>query len=374
MTRIDTQTLALVARQRPLAIACAVAIGTLCWSGTLLADDHVEFVPTANVQYDIARFGGDDAAFADDDAFRRARLGFNVKKGKSWIFKVEHDVADKTAPELSFQWFGPRGHSLRLGQFKQPYLLEDATADKQTALMEPSLPGAFAISRRIGAEYSRSTDAWTMAVSVFGKRLDGTSHGLGVASRATRAFKLADGGIAHVGISAVSESPDSDSAKFSSRPEVFLTDRTLVKTGTITGINRVNRMAAEAAWLHGPWSLQGEWARVTADGDIKRFQGHGGYAMATWSPSGDGRSYKNGVIGAPKADKKSAWELAARYSRLDLDDGKLLGGRESDWAFGATWYANPHVRVMANYIIADSTRRGIDEKPRILEMRLQLTY
>ena len=45
-----------------------------------------------------------------------------------------------------------------------------------------------------------------------------------------------------------------------------------------------------------------------------------------------------------------AWELAAGYDYLNLNDGIITGGRASTAKFGINWYPNSHIRLMANFI------------------------
>jgi len=55
-------------------------------------------------------------------------------------------------------------------------------------------------------------------------------------------------------------------------------------------------------------------------------------------------SLKNGGWGA--------WQVAARYSHLDLDDHNIRGGNEDNITLGVNWHWNPNVRVMLNYVMA----------------------
>ena len=79
-------------------------------------------------------------------------------------------------------------------------------------------------------------------------------------------------------------------------------------------------------------------------------------------------------MSSPTLGDGMAWELFVRYSALDLNSAASSGGRQSDWNFGATWYPSRYARVMANYVIADSRRRGVDDDPRLMQMRLQLQF
>lgn len=359
---------------RSIALArAAVGLAIAGVSLTAAATPAVEFAPSANIQYEWAHLDTDSAYAGDEDGFRRARLGFRIKDHAGrWQFVAEHDFADMTPPDAYLELTPAKGHSVRVGQFKQPFLLEDAISDKNSPLLEQSLLGAFGISRRIGIEYAHAADWGTLNTAVFGQRLDGTSESLGASSRGTWLLRSDERETVHVGVSLATESPDNEHASFKVTPGTSLTDPRLGSTGTLTAVDRLDRAGLEGLWIRNAWSLQGEVAQVTAHRPGEDFHGHASSVLMTWSPSGDGRSYKRGVVGAPTLDGAPVWELALRWSAIDLDDGSVAGGRVSNVGIGATCYISKHARVIANVVKFD--RRGFDDNPTVAGVRVQLTY
>ena len=83
-----------------------------------------------------------------------------------------------------------------------------------------------------------------------------------------------------------------------------------------------------------------------------------GYWVAlSWVMTGEMRAYnkKSGVFGGVPVAKsvyqngKGAWELSTRWSRLDLDDGLIHGGKLDILSAGLTWWLNPIFGVNVNY-------------------------
>ena len=68
---------------------------------------------------------------------------------------------------------------------------------------------------------------------------------------------------------------------------------------------------------------------------------HGGYFDRT-------KPAANFLQGGP-----GAWEIAARYSTLDLQSGLIQGGELDDLTIALNWYWNPHIRLMFNYVNAE---------------------
>jgi phosphate-selective porin OprO/OprP len=84
----------------------------------------------------------------------------------------------------------------------------------------------------------------------------------------------------------------------------------------------------------------------------------GAYVQAGWFLTGESRSFSGGTFGRtkPKANYgagKGAWEVALRYSTVDLGDAGVAGGEQSDVTAALNWYLNPVARLMLNYVRAD---------------------
>lgn len=352
-------------------VACACAP-----TAAAAASLPFDLSPTANVQYDWAQVDSDHATTENEDGFRRARLGFRVKDpGKRWQFVAEHDFADRTPADAYLELTPREGDAYRIGQYKQPFTLEDAISDKQAAFLEQSFVGAFAISRREGAEYARFGAHGTFNVAVFGQRLDGTNDSPGASARGTWLLHKDSTGAAHVGFSVASDSPRSEKGSFSATPGTILTTLKAASTGSLRAVDRIDRGAVEGLWVRGAWSLQGEAAQIVARRDgFADFHGNASSVLFTWSPTGNARTYKRGVTNAPSADDGPAWEVALRWSAIDLDDGAVAGGHAESVGLATSVSLNSHVRLMANVLRVDAARRGVHDDPLVVGARLQLTY
>ena len=85
----------------------------------------------------------------------------------------------------------------------------------------------------------------------------------------------------------------------------------------------------------------------------------GMYGFVSYFLTDDTHPYDvtSGEFGQVKpTGKKGAVELLARYSMLNLtdDDAEICGGESTALTFGINWYANPNIRVMANYAMVDN--------------------
>ena len=119
-------------------------------------------------------------------------------------------------------------------------------------------------------------------------------------------------------------------------------------------------MILEGAVQYGSFHVASEWAQLTAkdaasDGGNATFWG--GYIEAGWFITGEEKplTLSKGAWGRPKVNKPvheggmGAWQVAARFDRVDLTGYGVYGGEQDTYLMGLNWYLNRHSRFMANY-------------------------
>lgn len=131
--------------------------------------------------------------------------------------------------------------------------------------------------------------------------------------------------------------------------------------GTETGVlpaDDLETFNAELSWRRGPLWLASEYMRTDVSNPSLGNPTFDGYWLsAAWTLTGEMRPYnrKNGTFGGVPVSRsvyqngKGAWELSARWSSIDLDDGAVAGGVMDVASIGLTWWATPFFGVNVNY-------------------------
>ena len=71
-----------------------------------------------------------------------------------------------------------------------------------------------------------------------------------------------------------------------------------------------------------------------------------------------------------------AWQLAFRYSSLDLNDADINGGEADSFTLGLNWFATPNLRFSANYVNVLDMKGGpgSGDEPDVFQLRAQLEF
>ncbi|RUL71003.1 OprO/OprP family phosphate-selective porin [Dyella choica] len=365
--------------------------GLYQWPTHFKTGDGTELGLVLRYQYDVNDFSHDKNRFTDAHTNRRKYLGFYVKKPGVYDATVYYDFQSRQWQDVfarlqSQAVLGSDYGALRFGQSKTPVSLEGVTTSTQTTFIELALPSqAVYENRRVGADWAIQHAHWLASLGYYGKSLIGKNRGHTLAARVAWVPIHEATTVLHLGVAASEEHPyglvnalgvqQPATASFKATPEAGLTGVNLVSSGTLGGVSHINRLGLEEVWIDGPWSVQGEYLRAQTSFELPKphYDLDGYYLFGSWVLTGESRQYHDGnVSNVIPARAWGALELALRYSELNLNDGRVLGGREHDWTAGANWYIGSHLRLQANYIRAFSNRRGLVVDPRIFELRAEV--
>ncbi|WP_339733827.1 porin [uncultured Gimesia sp.] len=326
----------------------------------------------------------------DGADFRRARLAATGDAWENIGYMLEMDFAFPGRPSFMDVWLEVREamgtNTVRIGQYRQPLGMDGLTSVKELTFLERALPFAFLPFRQIGAmTFGHSEDEQsTWALSGFRFPTDtyggnvGDSGGYGLATRLTHLLiDNGDGnGLLHVGGGYSFGNLANNLLQYRNQPEIFVSETggaaqvpvgvptnvpPFVNTGLIPTQN-FNLFNAELAYAIGSFYAQSEvlYSHVLQrNGQTNSFSG--AYAHFGYFLTGESRAYnrKGGVFGRVvplnpynRDGGCGAWEVAGRWSYIDLNDKNIQGGRLTDLTFGVNWYLNQYTKFQFNYIHA----------------------
>lgn len=328
--------------------------------------------------------------YEDKYEARRMRLDVTAQVWKAWQFKVQYDFTDTGIAGLRDAFIkylvdteNVKG-TITTGHFKEYISLEELTSSNDISFIERStMAAAFNATngRRLGVGASMAFyDKVTASLGLFGRSVgNAADDAVKVTGRLTYSPIHNKVRAIHVG-AAGSYVTNWDTNTFAPNPrpefDVGSGVRPYGNVGTGSGafsvanIDDAWRLGAEAAFVYGPWSAQGEYQRfeLSRTGGAEDLSFDGWYVMGSYLLTGESRQYKfeDGLFQNPKPSGVfgkggwGAWELLVRYSNLDLFDTDLATcnlataanncGEEDNLTAGINWYPNQNLKFMANWI------------------------
>jgi phosphate-selective porin OprO/OprP len=351
---------------------------------------------TANRETNAAR------DFSEGFYFRRARFGVEGTMAKDFNYRLLLELGGSGTEgptRINDAWIAYTGLApltFQIGAFAPPSNMDDGTTPEDLPFLERA--SASELSRSLGAADGRLA----LAVKAGGKRW---MSSVALSSRTVNDAEVFDSQVAavarggflvataenynvHVGASGTyvfapadlgsSATSPRHAVRFRDRPEIRVDGTRLIDSGAIDAAHAsVYALEFGANWNN--LYLQGEhfWyavdRREPTTFDAPDFKGY--YLQGSWTITGENRRY-NAITGSfqnprPRtafgADGWGAFELAARYSRMDLNfeagaagtaalPGSVRGGDQSIVTLGVNWYLNPNLKVMMNYLMIDVDR------------------
>ncbi len=355
----------------------------------------------------------------EQDGFqiRMGRINIQGDIYKDFFYRIEYELAGNNGPSgFTDTYLGiknvPYLGTITIGHFKEPISLEELVSDTNITFMERALPNAFSPARNLGVMLNNAhfgeikMERLTWALGVF-KPTDNwpsandsdEDQGYAFTGRITGLpwYKYKGKQLIHVGFAYSHREPDGaiiNAYSVGANPESRLSNVRWVNTEGFgpfrlrdARAETVDLLCAELAGVYGPFSLQGEYMHsfvdTTFDG-MHEFDGL--YVQGSYFLTGEYRLYKNanGIFDRVRPNNNfqlgkgwknlGAWEIAARYSNLNLDDGAVRGGVENNYTLGVNWYLSPNMRWTINGTLANIDHDLYDGHVGILQTRFQVDF
>jgi phosphate-selective porin OprO and OprP len=355
--------------------------------GWVSADGQSSLQFTGRLHFDAADYlsvsrSGSNSSLQSGVNARRARLGILGKVGGVWGYTLIGDFGgsqDQTSATSSLiedahiSYLGIKDTTIDAGYTDIPWTLGEATSSNDIMFVERA--SSQTVATAFGAGDARSTlgvhgngDAWWYGVYLTGPAAGTTHSGSSSQTAALARFTynpyMGDNNTSiHLGVNGADLLHGSGkSLTLSDRPELRVDTTSFLSNGALT-VDGGDVLGAEAAATYGNFYVDGEYFHYDVDRSVGSDVGfNGGYVEASYTFDGR-RSYNKGA-GAYTGVKPDhpldmsfsgwgAWEIAGRYSTVDLNDNTVTGGKQNTYSAGLNWYPNTNLRFMLDYIHAD---------------------
>ena len=337
---------------------------------------------------------------------RRARIGVDGKIdnvfGYAFIMDFGGSTTDNTSTiENAFITYnGAAPLHFIVGYQDTPYTLDEATSSNDIMFLERSSSQVIATEFGSGDNRSAVGAWWNDPRTWAGVYLTGNASGnsdngggsghnvadqIAMNGRLTYQVVQTPGATFHIGVDGEDLIKPPVAAAYSYRNlslsdgmELDIDKTTLLSTGSLgSASNPVNGgyvLGPELAGNIGPLYGQAEYFHYTVNRHgLSDLNFNGGYVEASYALTGEVRKYNPGAGAyhsispahpfSPANGGWGAWEVAARYSVIDLNDNLgsttgVAGGKQQTYTFGVNWYPSSNMRFMLDYIHANVDKQS----------------
>jgi len=349
-------------------------------------DEAFEIKFGSRIQEDFRIYEKNDRDKDSGFQLRRAYIELEGKLLKDWLFNFIADFGNNDSRVLyahmdyvAFPWL-----SVRIGQDKEPFGMEELSSDKWLDLIERSM-----ITRATTPEYN-------YGIMLYGKVLDellgykigyynsantgvaGSVGGQDVAGRLEVApFKRLETPIKDLKVGFNFTAGNEDSYKMKTIRDPSLRD----VMPRIEGDGSRYRFGGDVVWTKGPGSIKGEYiqTRTERPNNLSDIGISGFYVGGTYILTGEKKQHSKGVKPKKNFDPRNggwgALELAARYGQMYVDDvggngmaiapgdgfdmaDNIVGNQVDSIEVGVNWYLNPFMKFPWPTAMQCTTRRA----------------
>jgi len=355
-------------------------------------DGAFEMKLSGRLQVDAAAYSG-KPMMGDGTEIRRAFLTLSGRMYTDWGYRFQYNFVNtgingRGLLDAYTTYQGFEGVQIQLGNFRDPFILQELTSDKYITFSERALTSAFASGRHIGLMASHVEKKGSWAVGLFGDTISThggpDNEGWGANIRTTYSPINEQRKLLHLGLAMqYRDTGGAGELRFKQEAETHISGVDIVDTGIMSRTKDSLKIGAELATVYGPFSAQAEYidTQVHRNGfDDLNFDGW--YAETAYFLTGESRQYKKGKFSSPKPKFNvgeggiGAWQLALRYSHINLNDGLINGGEADAMTLGLNWFATPTLRFTANYIDVLDVEGGphAGQEPSVFQVRSQWAF
>jgi len=347
--------------------------------------DKVPFLRKRNLIF----FGRTELDYAHySSGITKSDSGFRVRSlraglAKAFKFnisaKAEIDLTDGDSnfADLYARYRHKRFGTVTIGNQRVAQTLVNQTSRISRTFMEEPLPAeAFGLGRRLAIGWDLNKQKSGLHGTIFGSDLNGSIGDSGVAGRAYFNPTRSRFSVFHVGVSWLSENM-SRKTRFFAHPESRVTRVRLVDTGLFENVNQQQIAGLELAGTRGSFMFRSEFFRARWNrsiGNVPVFKGY--YGQASWVLTGETFKYTQGkFLRIRPQNPRGAWEVAVRFSQVDLNSKDVNGGEEKNTSIALNWYSpGNQFRVMSNLIFVKTDKTTANESPVIFQLRGQFHW
>lgn len=349
-------------------------------------DDAFKFRARGYLQTDARLFTDNDKSFAgtgttDNFLLRRVRPSFEgtVYKYFDYLISPSFDSGTASLQDAYLEYRYLPELKFRAGKFKAPFGLERLQSSAATTFVETAYPTSLTPNYDTG--FQVSGDIWegvvSYAVALSNGTVDGSSNDTDtnndkeVAARVfVSPFKLTNNEVLRglsVGVAVTHGHQEGTSVlptlRSPAQASVFS------YTTGVFGDGPRTRFSPQLSWYYGSLGILGEY--VSSEQSLSRnafrdeFENEAWQISGSYVLTGEDATFR-GVTPLkpfdPSLGQWGAWEIAARYHELDIDDklftnypnntfanvNSAITGAES-WTIGTNWYLNKNLKLQVDY-------------------------
>ena len=332
---------------------------------------------------------------------RRMRFAIKANVGDNWYGEIDFDfdgnivdIKDAYLRRYFGQTGSPWGH-ISIGQFRMPQGMQQNTSSRHLKLMERASAYEFNPNRKLGIAWKSWNETYYFGFGLhteeirnehdriegdpyYFKSPDSDNYGeidymqsaspmLGLSTRGVYYFKNETGKLLSLGLGYSARTPGlykhpDKRIKYDPKDETRVSELEFA-VAKIGGVKLAHNLNVDAAISRGPWRMTGEYyyniLTMESGDDAINFSGF--YIQSAYLLTGENHpwNYREGEFTQVKAkDKSGAWEIAARYSYINLNDFDRgqTNGQTGQYTIGLNYYATNNVKFMLNYSYVNHDR------------------